>query len=428
MTWLLPSALSLAAIAIVATIALHFISRSRPAAEALPTARFVPRRTLDARTRALSLTDLPLLLLRAAALAALGAAVAGPMFAPRGRVARVVVVDRSRAVASVDELRDTVRRLAGSQDALIEFDSVAVRAASLAAIDRTQLSGARGSLSSAIAAGIRAGVGAAASTDSVELVLVSPLVREEMDEATARVRAAWPGRIRVVPVRAATADTTPLRVAASEREQDAIVAGLALAGASAPGGRVRLVRGRVSATDSIWAKGAGHVLLHWPAADSAAVWARRATIDAIGGVTSSAALAPATLVARFPRLWVLTGQAVARWSDGEPAAVEHTTGEGCIRDVGVLVDEASDLTLRPAFRRFARALLAPCGGPRDFAALGPGVRTSLAGTGPLAASSALRDHTADVSRWSPWLLGLAALFLIAELAMRHAGGRAKQVA
>jgi hypothetical protein len=120
---------------------------------------------------------------------------------------------------------------------------------------------------------------------------------------------------------------------------------------------------------------------------------------------------------------VLTGQAVARWSDGEPAAVEHATGAGCVRDVGVLVDQASDLTLRPAFRRFARALLAPCGGPRDFTALDAGVRTSLARTGSLAASIALRDRAAEVSRWSPWLFGLAALLLISELAMRRTAVR-----
>ena len=207
MSWLIPSALGLAAAAIVATIALHFIARSRPIAEPLPTARFVPRRPIEARTRSFALSDVLLLLLRAAALAAIGVAVAGPMFARSGRVRRVFVVDRSRAVANLDEVRDSVRRLAASTDMLIEFDSAASRSASIGALDTTRRSPARGSLSAALAAATRAGVVESATADSVELVLVSPLVREEIDDATARIRGAWPGRIRVVQVRAAVAPT-----------------------------------------------------------------------------------------------------------------------------------------------------------------------------------------------------------------------------
>jgi hypothetical protein len=190
-------------------------------------------------------------------------------------------------------------------------------------------------------------------------------------------------------------------------------------GVSSPSGSVRLVRERATAGDSAWARGRGHVLLRWPATDSGVRWARRATIEAIGGVTSSGA----TLVARFPRAWVLSGQAVAHWSDGEPAAVEHATGEGCIRDVGVLIDDASDLTLRSSFRRFARPLLAPCGGARDFTVVDAGVRAFLAGAGPLAAALTLRDRETESSRWSPWLFALAALLLTGELAIRRAGGR-----
>jgi hypothetical protein len=191
-------------------------------------------------------------------------------------------------------------------------------------------------------------------------------------------------------------------------------------GALDPAGSVRLVRGRVGASDSVWAQSRGHVLLHWPTSDSSVTWPRRATIDAVGGVASG----DATLIARFPRLWVLTGQAVARWADGEPAAVEHATGEGCIRDVGVLIDDASDLALRAPFRAFARSLLAPCGGARDPSAVSPALHASLAGTGPLPVANDLRDRSTEVSRWSPWLFGLAALLLIAELAIRRAQGRA----
>src|SRR5262245_33099118 len=61
MSWLLPSALGIAAVAALAAVALHFIARSRPVAEPLPTARFIPNRPIHARTRSFALTDLLLL-------------------------------------------------------------------------------------------------------------------------------------------------------------------------------------------------------------------------------------------------------------------------------------------------------------------------------------------------------------------------------
>ena len=61
MSWLIPSALGIAGAAAVVAVALHFIARSRPLAETLPTARFVPDRPIYARTRSIALTDLLLL-------------------------------------------------------------------------------------------------------------------------------------------------------------------------------------------------------------------------------------------------------------------------------------------------------------------------------------------------------------------------------
>lgn len=421
MSWLLPSALGISAIAIAVAVALHFIARSRPVAEPLPTARFVPRRPVHARTRSLAPSDLLLLLLRAAALAAIGLAVAGPVFRANGRVTRLFVVDHSRAVASIEEARDSVRRLARPSDWLVLFDSAATRAPTVAPLDTARISQAKGSLSAAIAEAIRSAVTTSANADSIELVVVSPLAREELDAATSRLRAEWPGRIRVVTVRGARADSVAREITVGATGEDIVAAGFSLMGVGSSGtsASVRLVRGRVSASDSAWARGPGHVLLHWPTSDSAAAWPRRATIDAIGGVTAG----DATLVARFPRLWVLAGRTIARWSDGEPAAVEHVIGNGCIRDVGILIDDASDLALRAPFRAFAQSLLAPCGGARDVSPIPGATQASLAGAGPLAVASALRDRATEVSRWTPWLFVLAALLLIAELAVRRAQGR-----
>jgi hypothetical protein len=412
MSWLIPSALGIAAAAALVVVALHFIARSRPLAEPLPTARFVPERPIHARTRSLALTDLLLLLMRVIAVLLIGAAIAGPVVSRNGRVARVFVLDRSRAVTDVGEVRDSARTLIGANDVILAFDSSAVRVAMLDSLARVDV---RGSLSTALAAGSRVAVALAANADSVELVLVSALAREEIDNATERLRASWPGRIRVIPV-AGTADVrVSPRVEVRAPTNDGVAAGLSLMGVTSNTGTVRVVRGPLTGDDSAWASTSGHVVIHWPARDEETGWQRRDPIDAIGGVAAGAA----TVVARFPRLWHLRGNPIARWSDGEPAAVEHAVGGGCVRDVGVLLDDASDLTLRAPFHRFATELLAPCGGTRATSPIDSTMRVALAGTAGLAPSVSLRDLATETSRWTPWLLAIASLLLIGELAVRR---------
>lgn len=418
MTWLLPSALAIGGIASVVAIALHFIARSRPLAEPLPTARFVPQRPIHARTRSIALTDVPLMLVRVAALVLLAAAVAGPVFAgARGRVARVIVADRSRAVANIQEVRDSVRALFRTGDVLVAFDS---DAAVMPSLDSLKAIDARGSLSAGLASAVRAGAALAPRVDSVELVLVSPLTAPEVDPATTRLRAVWPGRARVVRIskRAAPASGDRAgRVETTATTDDPVIAGLSLMGTigAMGSGNIRVARTSVTAADSAWARDSGHVLIHWPAADDDAHWPKRATIDAIGAVAST----DGVLVARFPRLWVIEGRAIARWADGEPAAVERPLGNGCVRDVAVVFDPASDVTLRSSFREFARPLLAPCGGTRAAAPLDSAALADLARAGALASSDALRDRASETSRWTPWLLAAVAALLTLELALRR---------
>jgi hypothetical protein len=252
--------------------------------------------------------------------------------------------------------------------------------------------------------------------DSIEVVIVSPLTAEETDAATTKIRAAWPGRIRLVRVAAMQTIQKPARVEVRAAPNDALAAGLSLMPMLAS--PVRVVRGTPTADDSAWAR-TGNVLVHWPATDADADWAHRSSIDAIGGVTAGGA----TLVGRFPRPWSLAGHVVARWADGEPAAVEQAVGTGCIRDVAILVDESSDLTLRAGFRALARELLAPCDGHRATTPIDSAAVAALAGSGKLAASSSLRDKTSEASRWTPWLLAAAALALIAELSLRRSASR-----
>jgi hypothetical protein len=417
MSWLLPSALIVAGVAALAAIALHFIARSRPVAESLPTARFVPHRPVHARARSMALSDVLLLLLRVAAVLVLGAAVAAPVFAAaRGRVTRIILADRSRDVADVREARDSVRALLRDGDVLVAFDTAAARVSGTA-IDSAPVD-AVGSLSSALAMAMRVAAQISAKTDSIELDVVSPLAVEELDDATLKIRAEWPGRVRVVPLRAPTTNARAPRVESNAAQNDIVLAGLSLAGVLRPSGDVRVVRGHATAADSAWARDSGNVLVHWPVSDSAADWQPRATIDAIGGVTSSSG----TLIGRFPRAWTLNGRALARWVDGEPAAVEHSIGRGCIRDVGIVFDPASDITLRAPFRQFVPRLLEPCGGIRRTERADSAVIAALAGGSELprfAPATALRDRTTESSSRTPWLLGLGALLLIIELVVRR---------
>lgn len=419
MTWLVPAALAIAGAAALVAIGLHLIARSRPIAEALPTARFIPLRAVHARTRSLALSDVLLLMLRLAAILLIGAAVAAPIVASaRGRVARVLVVDRSRDVASVAEVRDSMRSLLGGAANVVLFDSAA-RAVGATVAASLSLSSSRGSLSAALASAIQTAAALWAQSDSVELIVVSPFGEDELDAATEPLRASWPGRIRLVPVRGAASIDSAARIESSTDANDPVIAGLSLASVPAAPRLVRIARDKLTAADSAWARDSEHVLVHWPGADSAADWPRRASIDAIGGVTS----ATGTLVGRFPRAWTLGGRAIARWADGEIAATETATGGGCMRDVSVLVDPASDITLRAPFRRFAAALLAPCGGARSARRADDSTLARLAGTGRLAAANALRANVGSATAWTPWLLIAGALLLLVELAVRRAVGQ-----
>jgi len=418
MSWLLPSALAIAAGASLVALALHFIARSRPFAESLPTARFIPQRPVRARARSIALSDILLLLIRIVAILAFGAAVAAPVFgAARGRVRRIILVDRSRDVGDDRETRDSARALGRVGDVVIAFDSAATRGGDASVLDSATKNDAAGSLSAAFVAALRAASRLSSSSDSIELVLISPLAAEEFDAATRSIRDDWPGRIRFVSVRGAPGNERTPTVESATGQNDGVIAGLSLIGIMRPAGNVRIVRGQMTVADSAWARDSSHVVVHWPANDSSAGWQPRPTIDAIGGLASSTG----TLIGRFPRAWTLSGAPIARWSDGEPAATEHSAGGGCIRDVGIVFDPASDITLRAPFRGFVARLLEPCGGARRTARADSALVATIVGTTRvthLATAAALRDRPSETSPWTPWLLALGAAMLLVEMAVR----------
>ena len=414
MSFLFPGFLLAAGAIAAATVLLHFIVTHEPDQLALPTARFAPERVIRARTRRFAPRDLPLLLIRVALGLAVGAALAGPLIAPpRRNVIRIVMLDRSRAVASPGEGADSARALLRDGDLLVLFDSSATVieqniSDSLAALAGTTVPGR---VSTALIATLRAASRIRDHADSIELVLVSPLAREEMDAATDSIRDRWPGGIRLVPVTLRSAPPSSVLTLESD-PRDPL--GMALppgAGTSSPG-TVRVLRRLAGSADSAWANQPGRVLVVWPA-DSALPpgWAAGPS-DTVGAVMARGVV----VVAPFVRRAIApapNGRVVARWVDGAPAALETSLGQGCIRTVTIAVPTAGDLVLDARFGRLVSVLTAPCGGAADFRPLAPAARARLAGhdRGLRNAAAGIAPAERMATPWSRWLL-LGALLLM----------------
>ena len=366
MTFATPAALGVAAAAALATVALHLIATRRPMPTPLPTARFIEETTARAASRAIQLSNVRLLLLRVLALLALGAGFAGPRLAPTASTQRLWLVDRSRAVGAMDDVRRATAAAAG--DIVVLFDSAARRmpADSLRTVQRVD---ARGSLSAALAAAVRELARATVRAESVTVIVVSPSTVDEVDSATALLRSSLLGAVRWIRVAPAVVRPVQRRTVSS----------------ATPG-------------DSLWTRAGERVLVLWPG-DSAPTAARAVSTES------------STLVSWLGRRPVGAGRALARWGDGSPAVVERALGRGCVREVGVRVPLAGDVQLGAAYRAFDATLGAPCGSPRHD------VDSSW-----LAASRAATPRTlraASDSPLAPWLVAFGTLLLIAELFARR---------
>ncbi len=435
MSFLAPLWLAAAGAAALGAVALHFITTQRPPASLLPTARFVPQGDARASSRAARPTDLLLLLLRCAAILLLGAAFAGPVTHARGAaLGRVILVDRSRG--SLADVRDSalalmrnVDRAARGADVVVLFDSSATIVTS-GAVDSLGAPGARrarGSLTAGLVTARRAAADLSQRADSVELVIVSPLIADEIDAASAGTIERWPGRAQLVRTAAAPATNVAITLVSGDADDALRPAIGALnhavpnnaagtAGRAGTAAAVRVLRARLVAADSAAARD-GAAVVSWPHAGTTTptaegLWAGNATL-----------VAP---LERMPLPGLARGShVVARWADGAPAAIESPLGRGCVRTIGVGVPNAGDVTLQPAFMAVAYALLAPCDGASISTAVSDSTARMFARPGPAAPSASLRPDD-DRSPLAPWLLGGALLLLIGELFARR--GAAETVA
>jgi hypothetical protein len=416
-------------------VGLHFIVTTDPRTAPLPTARFAPERPVRETSRALRFNDLLLLLVRVSLILVVGAALAGPVLPPRHRArARVLLVDRSRSVASASEVADSARGMHAPGDALVLFDSGAtvIREGARDSLATLRRSTRRGRLTPALIAALRLASEMHDDADSLELTIISPLEGGELDAATDSVRALWPGAIRLVPV-SAMADTMLERTSMLSGAADDPLR-LALPPSRGPE-TVRIVRATPGASDSTWAQASGHVLVEWPRGSALArlpaPWAERTSSDTVGAVVAGDVVVVAPLV-RYATLSALDAPAlpgshaptpfrvVARWVDGEPAAIERRLGAGCIRTVTVDVPALGDLVLQPRFKRLVAALTEPCGGAEPSAPASRAHVAALAGAGQgRAAGSAFPAPEALRVPLAPWLLAAAFALAAGEMVMRR---------
>jgi hypothetical protein len=424
MTFLAPG-FFLASLAVAAaTVALHFIVTRQPRAAVLPTARFVPDLPATATAPARRPSDLLLLLVRVLLVLAVGTGLAKPVFKPsRSAEARVILADVSRSVTDSIALRDSVRAWHRPHDALVLFDS-STRAVDGDAAELARAlspSARRGNISAGLIAAIRATAELRDRADSIELVIVSPFAAEELDAATDSVRRLWPGRARVVRIAAPSPEVargTALELTADAGDPMQASASIARVTSNA---NAALVRVDISASNVRADTDGGRALVKWPATARPPRALQRTARDTIGGVLTDSTL----VVATFERQWKFAAdslqdvEVVARWIDGEPAAIEWPSGAGCIRSVAVPVVSAGDLVIRDDFIRFVSALSSDCAFRRATRSAARQSLNTLEGTGGLAPRQAFPARRDVPSTLAPWLLGLALAAAVGELFIRR---------
>ena len=355
MSFLAPGWIALAAAASLVVAAIHLIAWRLPRTVMLPTARFVPDEPARRAARTIRPADLLLLALRVAVLMFGGVALARPVISsnPSG-TATVIAVEWSAAVADTADLLTTVRSIPrAGKTSFVVFDTTSTLVDGDEALARALApTPASGSLSVGLIAALREARRLAGDYDSVSIVLVSPLTRGSLDEATVRIRRSWPDSIQVRRVAPALRVPEPAVIELSGTGDDPVLAGLRLARANGfVRGTSRVIRGVASASDSAWVD-SGRVLVEWPVATVALT-------EKVDGVHAGDHTAIGHFIARPIGD---SGRVVARWVNGRAAAREVDARSGCIRKIGFDVPDVGDFVLTPSFQRLAAELVGPCAG------------------------------------------------------------------
>jgi hypothetical protein len=439
MTFLAPGFFFASLAVAAAIVALHFIVTRQPPSAILPTARFVPDMRATAVARAKRPSDVPLMLLRVLLVLAAGAGLAKPVLKPsRGAEARVILVDVSRSARDSIAIRDSVRAIYRNGDAVVVFDSSARLVSENVGdtVGALRPTSRRGNLSAALIAALRAGSSLRDGADSLELVIVSPFAREGLDAATDSIRNLWPGTARLVRVAASAADSPSVTGALEIRadSNDPLTVTVALARKRETGNGQQVAGNGQRATESglidrssiqtarpVTSSPEGGPLIEWPASSRPRFSVQRSVRDTVGGVMAGEAV----VVSAFERIWSFPpdslrgAEVIARWVDGEPAAIEKPDGAGCVRSVAVPVSPVGDFVIRNDFVRLVASLSWPCAQRTSLIPAGANAVARLEGKGGLAPREAFQPLTDVRSELAPWLFALALAAAIAELFVRN---------
>ncbi|MBA3672132.1 MAG: hypothetical protein H0W68_08950 [Gemmatimonadaceae bacterium] len=411
MSFLAPWARVAGGVAALGAVLLHLVARVRPAAYALPTARFIPdRRSLVSRM-ATRPRDLLLLALRVLTMLLAALAFARPVsLGTRIPLVRIVLLDRSSSVGSMSEAvaRARVHVTGAVPTIVVPFDSAAMDSVPIGSLGRLTSATSAASRPGSIAAALVRAQRLAATfdrADSVEVVLVSPVTMDEIDAAVAPVRGSWPARVTIDRITSRTDSGSGPRLERAIAMDDPL--GPALAPVPVGGARsLRLVRVAPSRADSAFAIEGGTVL--W--------WHD----DDVPSVPSALVAGGEAVIAPFGRIAIdQRGRVAARWSDGTPAARERAIGRGCAREVGVRVPRAGELPLRQSFQRMVRLLAGPCEGSARPARASDSVVARIADAARPRAVQRDRSRGGVPSPIVPWLLGAALGCALLELGIRR---------
>lgn len=210
------------------------------------------------------------------------------------------------------------------------------------------------SLSAALVAARRAA--ARLREDSVELIIISPFAASELDAATTTLRAQWPAAIRAIRV-----------VAPPPSSHRAIVRWIPLQG----------------------------------------------PVDTIGAVVMDGRVAVAPFT-RSRTYHAPEGVVLARWVDGEPAAVERTRGDSCEREIAIGMPSTRDV------ERLRAALTdRPCGTASLGATMSDSAVGAFAGAGAFGAMLGRSGDGRGDRTLMTALLVLAGALAIAEWVIRR---------